>query len=255
MRASAWLDAFLFSSLATSLAAAGLLLAVAEALGLPGGHAAALAFGGTLAVYNVDRLRDVERDERSWPRRSRFVKAHRRWLVAATFLASVAAAGLALRGGAGSLGLCAAVLALGLFHRRLKGHLGFEVSYVAAAWTAVVVGLPLLANTAATVSGTTVAWLVAVVGGSLAANALASCACDTEGERPGAVRGLGLARGLALGCTALAWGGPEALRPLAWIPLSQFGALLFFRRSEVYALGVLDGSLALGAGVAILGLG
>ena len=49
---------------------AGLLLAVAEALGLPGGHAAALAFAGTLAVYNVDRLRDVERDERAAQRSS-----------------------------------------------------------------------------------------------------------------------------------------------------------------------------------------
>ncbi len=63
---AAWLrlvDALVFSSLWLAATAAALAAAASRGMGAPADlRAVALAAAGTLVVYNVDRLRDVDRD-------------------------------------------------------------------------------------------------------------------------------------------------------------------------------------------------
>ena len=81
--ALAWLDACLWSSAWLGLAAAALTAAAARALGLaPAPALLGLAFGGTLAVYVIDRVRDLPRDRVTAPERAAFVARHRRALLA-----------------------------------------------------------------------------------------------------------------------------------------------------------------------------
>ena len=58
---------------------------------LTGVMVAALAAAGTLVVYNVDRLRDLEKDRLTAPARSAFVERWRGPLLALTAAAAVAA--------------------------------------------------------------------------------------------------------------------------------------------------------------------
>ena len=78
---------------------------VGEALYLSAG----LAFAGTLVVYNVDRLRDLERDRRSSPRRSAFVSQHSSLLVGLVVLGSAAAAVMSWQVGLAAASPCAVV--------------------------------------------------------------------------------------------------------------------------------------------------
>ncbi|MCA9512339.1 MAG: hypothetical protein KC560_16640, partial [Myxococcales bacterium] len=97
MRARAALDAIVFSSAWTGAAAVALTAAAARALGVEAPPAAlALAFGGTLVVYTVDRLRDLERDRLTSPARSAFVARHRGALAAAVAIAAAASGAAAL---------------------------------------------------------------------------------------------------------------------------------------------------------------
>ncbi|MCH2187343.1 hypothetical protein MK280_15910, partial [Myxococcota bacterium] len=69
------LEILAFSALWTALAAGALTWAGGIFLLPPAGPprltiACGLAFAGTLAVYGVDRLRDVDRDHENSPRRS-----------------------------------------------------------------------------------------------------------------------------------------------------------------------------------------
>ena len=62
------LDAVVFSSLWLALTAAALLVAASGALGATADpRAVGLAFFGTLVIYNLDRLRDLERDRATSP--------------------------------------------------------------------------------------------------------------------------------------------------------------------------------------------
>jgi len=210
----------------------------------------ALAFTGTWVVYTIDRLRDIERDRNAWPLRSRFVALHRTKLIGLTAVAASAALVLGLRQGLATTVLCGAVLGLGLLHRRLKGHPGVESAYVTIAWLAVAVGLPSLAAPLSAEARSLLPWIAVVLAGSLGANALASSLCDAQETAPPLPPWLGAAGLAVVVSAAVAWTGPPALRPLLAVALAQAGALLFFRRNERYALGVLDGSLLLGAAVA-----
>ena len=70
-------DAAVFSSAWLAAAAAGLVAASARAMEIPlDPRLLGLAAAGTLVVYNVDRLRDLERDRLTAPARSAFVE---RW--------------------------------------------------------------------------------------------------------------------------------------------------------------------------------
>jgi hypothetical protein len=229
------IDALLFSGLWVAAAAAALTAASFHALAAaPQPEIVALAFLGTLAVYAVDRLRDLERDGAPAPLRSAFVVRHRRTLQALS-IASAAAAGLcALRAGPRAIAIAAGVLVVGLFHRRLKRWSLLQPIYVVCAWLAVTLGLPLATAPGAAHAG----WIAAVLAPALFANVAAPHAS-------------GASRGFAALGVVLAIFAPAPVRPLGAIAVATGLALLGFRASERYVLGVLDGALLAGALVSL----
>ena len=230
------LDALLFSGLWVAMAAALLTAASFHALGVtPSASVVALALLGTLAVYAVDRLRDLDRDGPTAPARSAFVVRHQRVLHAISIASALVAAGFAIHAGPRVFAIAATVLAVGLLHRRLKRWSLLQPIYVVAAWLAVVVGLP-----AATTDGAMhAAWIAIVLAPALFANVAAPHA-------------LALARVLAGLGVALAALAPASARPLGAVALATALALIRFRATERYVLGVLDGALVAGSLVSLL---
>lgn len=230
------IDALLFSSLWVALAAAALSAASFHALGAkPAPSIVALALLGTFAVYAVDRLRDLDRDGSTAPARSAFVARHRRLLKAISIASAFAAVFCAFRAGPRAIAIAAGVLVVGLLHRRLKRWSLLQPIYVVCAWLAVVVGLPV----AATDGATRTVWIAVVLAPALFANVAAPHA-------------LGVARALAVLGVALAAFAPEPVRPLGAIAVATGLALLRFRATERYVLGVLDGALVAGALVSLV---
>ena len=209
------------------------------------GTAVGLACAGTFVVYNVDRLRDLERDRHTAPLRSAFVSRHRSVLVAVSLLASIASVALVLRVGPVAGLLLAPVLAAGLLHRRLKRFALAKPLYITAAWVAVVVGLPLALGGATEAAGR----IAALVGAAILGNAIASNVRDGESaaSRLGSPVPMRLALGLAAAGLGVALLLPTALRPLAIVPLTTGVALAAFYPGERYGLVVVDGALLLGA--------
>jgi 4-hydroxybenzoate polyprenyltransferase len=248
------LDPLVFSSAWVAAAAAALCLAAGSALGGGVGPVVpALAFCGTLFVYNVDRLRDLPRDRTTSPARSAFVARWRRPLLALTALSGVASACLAFLSGPAIVVLLAPVLGAGLYHRRLKRFGWWKPLYVTAAWTGVTVGLPALALAAggsgAAPRPAAVAWVAALVGATLAANVIASNLRDGEAltARLSPRAPLRIARGFAAAGLLAALVAPPAQRSLLWVPLATLAALAGFRSEERYGLVVVDGALLAGA--------
>ena len=229
------LDALLFSGVWVALAAAALVAASFRVLGAPPQPAVvALAFLGTLAVYAIDRLRDLERDRAKAPLRSAFVERNGRTLAALAAAAAIASVGCAVSAGPRVVAISAVVLVIGLLHRRLKRWSALKPVYLVLAWLAVAVGLP--ASTAPVPANAGVAALV--LAPALFANVAAA-------------RALGVARALALLGIAIAWFAPPTVRPLGAVALATAIALLRFRATERYSLGVVDGALTAGALVAL----
>jgi hypothetical protein len=239
------LDALTFSSLWVAMAAGALCTACARAIGAgPGMLAPGVAFTGTLVVYNVDRLRDLERDRVTSPLRSAFIARHRGALFVLTGAAALGALFLALRAGPRAVAVLAPVLALGLLHRRLKRFAVGKPLYITAAWVTVVVGLP-AALADAPRHGVPVAALLAA---TILANAIASNVRDDEAVAAALGPGvpLGIARGCALAGVGIALAAPS-LRALLPIPLATLVALAAFRPGERYGHVGVDGALLLGA--------
>ena len=248
-------DALAFSGMWVALAAATLTAAAGAALGCPAGAAVlVLAFAGTLAVYTLDRLRDVARDRATAPTRTAFVVRHRAGLAAAPLVASGVAAVAALRAGWAAAAVAAGVLGLGMLHRRLKRVLFLKPLYLTAAWVAVTVGLPAL-SAATPPLAARLAWVIAVQTLAVLANVIASNVRDGEGAATliGSRRALAVAQLVAGAGVAVALLGPVAVRPLAAVPLAMLVALAAFRDGERYGLVVVDGALLAG-GVAALAL-
>ena len=239
-------DASVDSSLWLAATAATLCAAATLAIGGTIDPAAlALAGAGTLIVYNVDRLRDLERDRKTSPQRTRFVERWRRGLIGLVLTAACAAAWFAWTLGPAVAVLLAPAAALGLAHRRLK-HLPYvKAPYVAAAWVTVIVGLPWLSTPAPQ----NVVWAVSLLFFAILANALASNVRNGEAAaaRVGRARALGWARALAALTTLAALFAPAAARSLLPIPGLTWLALLGFRADERYGLLILDGALLAGA--------
>ena len=171
------IDWLAFSSLWVAAVAGASCAAASLALGVtPAAPVVGIAMAGALLVYNVDRLRDLERDRRTAPERSAFVADHEAILRALTRGAAIAAAGFARWLGPSPALVLAPVLALGLFHRRLKRVPFFKPVYITLAWTAVVVALP-AAHARVTSNA---AWIAAVYGLAVFANAIAFNIRDRE---------------------------------------------------------------------------
>jgi 4-hydroxybenzoate polyprenyltransferase len=241
------LDALLFSSVWVAAAAAALSAAVSLALGaVPTPGPVLVAFGGTLAIYGVDRLRDVARDRDSAPERSAFVSRHRAVLIALAAAGGAIGAAGAWLAGPRAWAPLAIALPLALFHRRLKRFWALKALYVTAAWIAVVVAVPAAVAPAAPQSALSAA---AILGLAIFANAIASNVRD--GEAAAAIFGgeaaLRVARAAAALATVGAFLAPFGVRPLGWVGIATLGALLGFRPGERYGLAIIDGALLLGA--------
>jgi hypothetical protein len=242
----ALVDAAIYSSLSLAATAACLCAAATLALGArPDPATLMLAAAGTLVVYNVDRLRDLERDRATSPQRTRFVLRWRHELKGLVAVATVTAAWFAWSLGPSVVALLVPAAALGLAHRRLK-HLPYvKGPYIAAAWVIVSVGLPWLTTPAPD----NVGWTAALLFFAILANAVASSVRDGEAAaaRVGNERALGWARSLAGLTTLASLFAPDAVRNLLPIPGLTWLALLAFRADEQYGLLVLDGALLAGA--------
>lgn len=246
MRASSLLDAVVFSSIWVAAAAGALSVACALAMGIaPSLTATGIAFAGTLVVYTVDRLRDVDRDRTTTPDRSAFVMRHGGELSLLALAAAIASAAFAVTAGPRTWLVLTPVLAIGLLHRRLK-HLTFGKSgYITLSWVAVVVGVPVAIGPGARDVG----WAIAFCTTAIFANAIASNIRDREvaAARFGPARALAAARTIAAGgalCGAVA---PMPVASLALVPLMTLGVLIPFRPSERYGLVGVDGALLVGA--------
>jgi hypothetical protein len=248
-RRSRLLDALAFSSLWVAAAAAALAAACSLAMGVPVAAAAVgLAFAGTLVVYNVDRLRDLDADRTTAPDRSAFVAEHGGALALLTLAAAAGSLVFALAAGPRAWAVLVPILGLGLLHRRIK-HLGFGKSaYITGAWLGVVAGVPAVIDPAAT----QLAWALGITAPALFANAVASNVRDADvaaarfGPRPA----LGVARACAALGVAVAAAAPMPARSLIAVPAATLLALLPFRPGERYGLLLVDGALLAGAGVA-----
>jgi hypothetical protein len=244
-------DAVGFGNGVVTAAAVLLTAAASRALALrPDPWVLALAAGGTLAVYGLDRLRDLARDGEKSPLRTAWVERHRGVLAATAALGAAAALAGGLLGGPRVVAVAAAVAALGLGHRRIK-HLTFgKPAYLILSWTAVTVALPVARDPAAR----HVAAVAGVVLFSLWANVILSNLKDAEAAAayfgPRVARRAALVwSGVGLG---LALAGPAPVARLAPIPAATLCAVLGFRRSERYAVWAVDGALAAGAALSLL---
>lgn len=253
-----WLDAAAYSGAIAACVAGTLALAVSRALELPAHFSAVgLAFFGTSVVYNVDRLRDLERDRLTSPRRSEFIDRNLGRLWSFVLVSALASAALAWQLGPATWILCSLVLALGLFHRRLKLISSIKSLYVSAAWTAIVVGLPVLA--AATDAplreaigrclDERVIWTLSIVGCGILANLIASNVNpETSGRRASAVAPAVAACLIGI---VFAFIITEEFQSVGMIPAAELAVVLNYRVGERYRLVVLDGSLLAGALAAI----
>lgn len=244
------LEALAFSSVWIAGAAALLCAATGRTMGIdvpPG--VLALAACGTFAVYSVDRLRDLERDRGTSPRRSAFVERHDRGLRVATGFAGIASVALTLEAGTRVLWLLAPVLLMGLGHRRLKRFAAWKALYITVAWTVVVVGLPALQGDAQHL-----AWVAGVVAFSILANAIVSNLRDGEAatDRWGPQVPMRLAIASASIACGLALLAPRPVLPLLAVAAATLVSVLAFRPDESYGLVVVDGALVLGAAVALI---
>jgi hypothetical protein len=247
-------DPLLFSSLWAACVAASLVLAASLAMELPPSMAViGLAASGTLVVYNVDRLRDLERDRKTSPLRSAFVERNRPILSGLVGAAALLSLLLALGMGPRVWLLCAAGLAVGLLHRRLKGVLALKTLYVSAVWVGVVVGLPALAPSGESEAGRAlhVGWVLASLGCALGANLIASNhgkpGEGIEDAPPAAPARPHLALVLSIVGAGIATLGPSVVRPLAWVGIAEALSIWAYRCDERYGLLVLDGALLAGA--------
>jgi len=241
-------DSLVFSGVWAASVAAILVCAASLALGVsPRWDVVTLAFAGTLVVYPLDRLRDLERDRGRAPLRSAFVERYRRSLRGLVLLSGVASLVLAWRFSTAIWLLCGTVLVAGMLHRRLKRIGRGKTVYVSLAWTIVVVGLPALAQRQ--LPPTRVIWVAVVIFAAVFSNLVTSNLAVKGGASPSSGEWR-YARGRRLALTSAAFGTTLALfgptPALSAVPCAQALALLCRRDGERYGQGVIDGALLVG---------
>ena len=174
---SALLDALAFTSLWTAAVAGALCVAASLAMGLvPSFAVLGTAVSGTLVIYNIDRLRDLDRDLVTSPARSAFISRNIGAITLLTVVSAAVACACALSVGVRAIVLLIPALLLGLFHRRLKGFTFAKPAYITTAWVLVIVGLPAIVAPADHIVPVT-----AVLALSIAANVIASNVRDGTG--------------------------------------------------------------------------
>lgn len=251
-------DAFVFSSGLAAAIGGSLSLVASRVLGAPdAGSWAVLAASGTFIIYNLDRLRDIDRDRAISPLRTAFVVRNLRRLYAAVGIAAICFLATLVAAPPSIMLLCLAIGVVGLFHRRLKAFAALKAAYVSIAWVAACVGIPWVASGRADAGP----WVASILLASLTANLIASNLRDDEphGEEEGAPSGtapaLWIARAMTILAVAITLAAPDALHPLVWIPVCEGLALAYFRPSERYGLIAVDGGLLIGAFATSIHLG
>jgi hypothetical protein len=209
-----------------------------------------LAFAGTSIVYGVDRLRDVERDRMHWPDRATFALHHARWLQVVVGFATAMALACAATQRPWVWGVCLAIGGLGLAHRRLKARIALKLAYLTLAWWMVTVGLPWLYGGPSTPLAVALP-VASATACALAANMLVS---NEAGDLASPARARRWALVLAMAGFLCAVAAPGDAAWMAWIPALQGVAILPSRSTERYLLWAVDGSLALGAALALVSL-
>lgn len=215
--------------------------------------AAVLGFAGTLVVYGIDRLRDVERDRETTPARTAFVQRHRPRLTALCVLAVAVSAVAALRLPPATWWVCGLALIPGLLHRRIKHVPILKTGYVTFAWLAVCVGVPAAAGD---ITPADVLPAAVVLGFAIAGNLVASNLRDHESGAgrvsPRAALGGAVALCAAGLLVALVAGAARTIWPVALCQLVAVAGLATAPRDrERYGLVVVDGALWLGAALAL----
>ena len=250
-------DVFAFSSGLAAAIGGTLSMVASQLLGAPNaGSWAVLAASGTFIIYNLDRLRDTERDRGSSPLRTAFVVRNRQWLTASVGIVAIGFVATLLTAPPSIILLCLAIGLLGLFHRRLKQVPALKAAYVSVAWIAACVGMPWIA------SGHSEAglWIAGILLASLAANLIASNLQDQAPEvdrkaaRSNTTPALWVARAMAILGIGITLAAPDPLQTLVWVPISEGLAVAFFRHTERYRHIAVDGALLIGALAASLHL-
>ncbi len=208
-----------------------------------------VVFLGTLVVYNIDRLRDRDRDRNTAPERTRFVEVHRDALRGVVAIAGLLGALLLLPYGAGSALAFTPILGLGLLHRRLKRWPFAKAVYVAVAWTTAVLIAARLPGPVATAPSPA---FVAVLALSLLAN---TAVTGSQRMRRGGALVAALCGTLAAGLALLE---PTVAGGVVCLPLGALAALRGGSETECLRLargGSETEWVRLARGDATLGLG
>jgi hypothetical protein len=243
---AALLDALAFTSLWAAAVAGTLCAAASLAMGIaPSFAVIGIAVSGTLVVYNIDRLRDLDRDSATSPARTAFITRNFGPIAALTAVSAAVACACVLVVGWSAVVLLVPALLLGLFHRRLKSIPFAKPAYITTAWMVVTVGLPASVGPAAHIVPVT-----AVLAFSISANIIASNVRDGETLLTSNLA-LRVARGLAFTGVAVALADSNVLA-LIGIPACTCAALLRSDLTERYGLIVVDGALLVGAIFAII---
>jgi hypothetical protein len=243
------LDALVFSNLWMAAAAGALVAASSRGMGTAiRPEVVGLAFAGTLVVYNVDRLRDLHRDQFASPDRSAFVTKHDGPLIALTAAAAIATLYFLAAAGWPAAVLLLPVFAAGLLHRRIKRFENLKILYIAAAWTCVGFGLP--AVLAPDAQG--LPWVLPILAMTMAANVIAfNVRDDAAGvERVRRRYALQVAHACAISGVALGAWAPSPADTLVAIPLATLLALVAYLPNERFSPLFVDGALLVGSLVA-----
>ena len=211
--------------------------------------AALLAAAGTFIIYNLDRLRDVQQDRSTSPRRTDYVSRNRLPLGLSIGIVAVAFASTWWQTSPSIKLTCLAIGIVGLLHRRLKGIAVLKTIYVAGAWVAACVGIPWLSAEHGVDGNRVAVWLAGILFASLAANVIASNLRDDEAAliRGSSRATLWFTRMVLVAAIGLALVAPSRLAPMVWIPLFEGLALVAYRPTERYGHLVVDGALGVGA--------
>lgn len=251
-------DAFAFSSGLAAAIGASLSYVASHVLAAPdAGSWAFMAATGTFIIYNLDRLRDIDRDRATSPLRTAFVLRNLRGLYVAAGIVAIGFLTALLAAPPAIILLCTAIGLVGLFHRRLKESAALKTAYVSTAWVAACVGIPWIASGRISPGP----WVASILLASLTANLIASNLRDSEPEveekstHSGRAPALWAARTMTILAIAITLAAPASLHPLVWIPVCEGLALAYFRPTERYGHIVVDGGLLVGAGITWIHLG
>lgn len=244
-------DLLIWSSTWLALGTASVTAAAALAMETPPDPIlVALAFCGTIVVYVIDHMRDADRDQDSSPLRAAYMGRYRTGLSLFAGLSAIASLVLGVLAGPEVVLLAAAVLTLGLLHRRLKNRAWTKPAYVALAWVTVTVGFTAVSTPGALHVGR-VATLLAATG---AANVvLYNLRGSGAAARPLArLRGRPLSALLLALAAGLALTGPDPVQRLVWVPACMAAAMCWPRFSERARAWITDGALLAGGLLALL---